>query len=133
MISLGCKTCTSNSAKKILDDMADRRWGDVVKLTDSACRLRTVTKAALTVMAVLFCVCIFLIVRVTDQEKQIHALRGDLDAIHDILDAGVVVEEWTTTETTTTETINQDTGEGSGNNVYLGGDGATYNEAGANE
>ena len=133
MIYLGCETCTSKSAKKILDDMADRRWEDVVKLTDSACRLRTVTKAALTVMAVLFCVCIFLIFRVTDQEKQIHALRGDLDAIHDILDAGVVVEEWTTTETTTTETINQDTGEGSGNNVYLGGDGATYNEAGANE
>lgn len=131
-MSVSCEKC-SNSAKKILDDMADRRWGDVVKLTDSACRLRTVTKAALTVMAVLFCICIFLIVRVTDQEKQIHALRGDLDAIHDILDAGVVVEEWTTTETTTTETITQDTGEGSGNNVYLGGDGATYNEAGANE
>lgn len=89
---MSCDKC-SNSAKKILDDMADRRWGDVVKLTDSACRLRTATKAALTVMAVLFCVCIFLIVRVTDQEKQIHALRGDLDAVHDILDAGVVVEE----------------------------------------
>ena len=93
-----------------------------VKLTDSACRLRTVTKAALTVMAVLFCVCIFLIVRVTDQEKQIHALRGDLDAIHDILDAGVVVEEWTATETTTTQTVDGDSA--TINNV----DGEQYND-----
>lgn len=117
---MGCEKC-SNSAKKILDDMAERRWDDVVKLTNSACRLRTITRAALIVVAVLLCVCVFLISRTTDQEKQIHALRGDLDAVHDILDAGVVVEEWTTTESTTTETINQDTGEGNGNNVYLGG------------
>lgn len=92
MISLGCETCTSKSAKKILDDMADHRWEDVIKLTNSACRLKTITKVAITFTFIVFFVCIFLIFRVTDQEKQIHALRGDLDAIHDILDAGVVVE-----------------------------------------
>lgn len=40
-----------------------------------------------------------------------------------------VVEETTTTTTTTTEVV-QDTGEGSGNNVYLDGDGTIYNEGG---
>lgn len=33
----------------------------------------------------------------------------------------------------TTTTINQDTGEGSGNNVYQAGEQATYNEAGTDE
>ena len=40
-----------------------------------------------------------------------------------------VAELEVTSETTTTEVV-QDTGEGSGNNVYLGGDNTTYNEAG---
>ena len=57
------------------------------------------------------------------QGGEIASIRGELGSIHKILDAGVVVEEWTTTET-----INQDTGEGSGNNVYLGGDGAIREE-----
>lgn len=126
---MSCDKC-SNSAKKILDDMADRRWDDVVKLTNSSCRLRTITIAALVAVAVLLCVCVFLISKTSEQGKQINTLQGEVDSIQQILADGVVVEEVTTTETTTTETINQDTGEGDGNNVYLGGDGATYNEAG---
>lgn len=39
--------------------------------------------------------------------------------------------EYVTTETTTTETtVTQDTGEGSGNNVYQAGTDAVYNESG---
>ena len=38
--------------------------------------------------------------------------------------------EYTTTETTTETTITQDTGEGSGNNVYQAGSDVVYNEAG---
>lgn len=53
------------------------------------------------------------------------AIYQALDAVAEI---GVVSEE--TTTTTTTE-INQDTGEGGGNNVYQAGDDATYNESGA--
>lgn len=42
-----------------------------------------------------------------------------------------VTSETITTTTNTTE-VAQDTGEGGGNNVYLDGDGTTYNEAGGN-
>lgn len=41
-----------------------------------------------------------------------------------------VAEMEITTETTTTTEVIQDTGEGSGNNVYLDGDNTTYNEGG---
>lgn len=44
-----------------------------------------------------------------------------------------VAEMEVTSETTTTTTeVYQDTGDGEGNNVYLDGDGTTYNEGGAN-
>lgn len=53
------------------------------------------------------------------------------DAMYDALQAVAELEvvEETTTTSTTTEVV-QDTGEGEGNNVYLDGDGTTYNEGG---
>ena len=42
-----------------------------------------------------------------------------------------VAEIGVTTETTETITVEQDTGEGSGNNVYQAGEYATYSEGGA--
>lgn len=124
---MGCEKC-SNSAKKILDEMAENRWEDVVKLTDSACRMRAVTRVALLLMAFCFALSAFLFFEVKKHGAEIEALRGELKAVQEILSDGVVVESWTTTETTTNETIHQDTGEGSGNNVYLGGDNATYHQ-----
>lgn len=126
---MGCDKC-SNSAKKILDDMADRRWDDVVKLTNSSCRLRTITIAALVAVAVLLCVCVFLVSKTSEQGKQINTLQGEVDSIQQILADGVVVSESETTTETTYTNIKQDTGEGSGNNVYLDGDNATYNQTG---
>lgn len=126
---VACEKC-SNSAKKILDEMADHRWEDVVKLTNSACRLRAITRVALIVVTILLCVCAFLVFRVGEQEKEINALRGELKSVHEILDSGVVVSESATTTETTTTTVEQDTGEGSGNNVFLDGDNTTYNENG---
>lgn len=46
-----------------------------------------------------------------------------------VLDALIAVSEMEVTSTTTT-TVTQDTGEGTGNNVYLDGDSTTYNESG---
>lgn len=46
-----------------------------------------------------------------------------------MLDALMAVSEMEVTSTTTTS-ITQDTGEGTGNNVYLDGDSTTYNESG---
>lgn len=129
---MSCEKC-SNSAKKILDEMADHRWDDVVKLTKSACFLRNITRAALALVAILLCVCAFLVFRVGEQEKEINALRGELKAVHEILDAGVVVSESSTTTETTNTTVEQDTSEGSGNNVFLDGDNTTYNENGGEE
>src|SRR5699024_8867944 len=45
-----------------------------------------------------------------------------------MLDALMAVSEMEVTSTTTT-TVTQDTGEGTGNNVYLDGDSTTYNES----
>lgn len=45
-----------------------------------------------------------------------------------VLDALIAVSEMEVTSTTTT-TVTQDTGEGTGNNVYLDGDSTTYNES----
>lgn len=50
-----------------------------------------------------------------------------LNALNSVAEIGVTQETTTTTETTT---VTQDTGEGSGNNVYLQENG-TYNESGA--
>ena len=50
-----------------------------------------------------------------------------------VLDALIAVSEMevvSETTTTTTTEVTQDTGEGSGNNVYLDGDQTTYNEGG---
>lgn len=44
-----------------------------------------------------------------------------------VLASGIQIEH-TTTTTTTTETITQDTGEGSGNNIYQAGEGSQYIE-----
>lgn len=52
------------------------------------------------------------------------------DAMYDALQAVAEFEVVEETTTTTTE-VTQDTGEGSGNNVYLDGDSTTYNESGA--
>ena len=52
-----------------------------------------------------------------------------LTALETVAELEVTSE--TTTTTSTTEVV-QDTGEGGGNNVYLDGDGTTYNEAGGN-
>ena len=46
-----------------------------------------------------------------------------------MLEALMAVSEMEVTSTTTT-TVTQDTGEGTGNNVYLDGDSTTYNESG---
>ena len=46
-----------------------------------------------------------------------------------MLDALMAVSEMEVTSTTTTS-VTQDTGDGTGNNVYLDGDSTTYNESG---
>lgn len=81
--------------------------------------------AACMVWAVINCQTVVNNAIMNAQETFNSALSQALDAVAEI---GV-----TTEETVTTTTVTQDTGEGTGNNVYQDGDNTTYNEAGGGE
>lgn len=66
----------------------------------------------------------------TVQNFQTVANNAMANALEAVAEIGVTTDESTTT--TTTE-VTQDTGEGSGNNVYQAGENSTYNEAGGAE
>lgn len=59
-----------------------------------------------------------------------NAQRIANEAVLTALETVAEMEVATETTTTTTTEVTQDTGEGSGNNVYLDGDNTTYNESG---
>ena len=70
--------------------------------TRAADRLRPVAAAAAVLAALSLAGCLYL-------GSVVHRQQGELDAIHRILEEGVVVEEISTTETVTTQTIEGDT------------------------
>lgn len=66
-------------------------------------------------------------------EAVTQAIKESQETFNDaILEALIAVSEMEVISETTTTTVTQDTGEGSGNNVYLDGDSTTYNESGDN-
>lgn len=111
--------------------MWDRAREDVQAATAAARRLRPVSVLAAVLAAVCLCVCIYQGTVIHRQGGEISALRGEVDSIHNILEAGVVIEE--TSTTTETTTIEQDTGEGSGNNVFQSGEYSSYTQNGGVE
>lgn len=58
----------------------------------------------------------------------VYQQSGEIEAIHRILDQGVLVDSSTTTSKME---ITQDTGESGGNNIFQSGEHATYEEASA--
>ena len=80
---------------------------------------------AAVISVVCLCACIYQGTVIQRQGGEISALRGEAESIHKILDSGVVIEEITTTETTT-QTIEGDTA--TINNV----DGEQYNDNATN-
>ena len=98
---------------------------DVQAATAAARRLRLVAVLASVLAAVCLCVCVYQGTVIQRQGGEISALRGEVESIHKILDSGVVIEEITTTETTT-QTIEGDTA--TINNV----DGEQYNDNATN-
>ena len=95
---------------KILTKMWQNARDDLKEATARANRLRVVS----IISAVLSVLCltggVYLGAVVHRQQGEIGALRGEVDALHRILDEGVVVEETVTTETTTTtQAIDGDT------------------------
>lgn len=121
----------SQGLLRLVLKMWDRAREDVQAATAAARRLRPLSVIAAVISAVCLCVCIYQGTVIQRQGGEISALRGEVDSIHKILEAGVVIEE--TTTTTETTTIEQDTGEGSGNNVFQSGEYSSYTQNGGVE
>ena len=115
----------SQGLLKLVLKMWESAREDVQAATAAARRLRLVAVLAAVLAAVCLCACIYQGTVIQRQGGEISALRGEVDSIHKILEAGVVIEETTTTETTT-QTIEGDTA--TINNV----DGEQYNDNATN-
>lgn len=123
----------SQGLLKLVLKMWESAREDVQAATAAARRLRLVAVLAAVLAAVCLCVCVYQGTVIQRQGGEIAAIRGELESIHKILDAGVVVEETATTTETTTTTIEQDTGEGGGNNVFQAGENSAYTQNGGAE
>lgn len=121
----------SQGLLKLVLKMWESAREDVQTAAAAARRLRPVSIISIVISAVCLFVCIYQGTVIQRQGGEISALRGEVDSIHKILDAGVVMEE--TTTTTETTTIEQDTGEGSGNNVFQSGEYSSYTQNGGLE
>ena len=114
----------SQGLLKLVLKMWESAREDVQTAAAAARRLRPVSIISIVISAVCLFVC-------TYQGTVIQRQGGELAAIHRILGEGVVIEE--TTTTTETTTIEQDTGEGSGNNVFQSGEYSSYTQNGGLE
>lgn len=116
---MSCETCISKTDDAV---KAGRIMADMVQAYDNQNRRLWAIIIALMLCLAIMTGCMIWAV----QNVQKVANEAVLTALETAAEMEVVSE---TTTTTTTEII-QDTGEGSGNNVYLDGDGTTYNEGG---
>ena len=87
---------------KILTKMWQSARDDLKEATARANRLRVVSIVAAVLASVCLACCVYL-------GSVVHRQQGEINAIHRILEEGVVVEETATTETVTTQTIEGDT------------------------
>lgn len=122
---MSCKDCNHVNLDDVKNEVGDavkssRLMSDMVQSYDRQNKRLWAAILALAISIVIMAVCS--IWCVTNAQRLMN------DALYDALQAVAEVE--VVEETTTTE-VTQDTGEGSGNNVYLDGDSTTYNESGA--
>lgn len=122
---MSCKDCDHVNLDDVKNEVGDavkssRLMSDMVQSYDRQNKRLWAAILALAISIVIMAVCS--IWCVTNAQRLMN------DALYDALQAVAEVE--VVEETTTTE-VTQDTGEGSGNNVYLDGDSTTYNESGA--
>lgn len=87
---------------KILTKMWQSARDDLKEATARANRLRVVSILAAVLASICLACCVYL-------GSVVHRQQGEINAIHRILEEGVVVEETATTETVTTQTIEGDT------------------------
>ena len=112
----GAGLTTYQAIIRILVKMWQTVREEIRAATHAADRLRPVAAAAAVLAALSLAGCLYLGSVVHRQGSVVHRLgsvvhrqQGELDAIHRILEEGVVVEEISTTETVTTQTIEGDT------------------------
>ncbi|WP_130848488.1 hypothetical protein [Intestinimonas timonensis] len=98
----GAGLTTYRAIIRILVKMWQTVREEIRAATRAADRLRPVAAAAAVLAALSLAGCLYL-------GSVVHRQQGELDAIHRILEEGVVVEEISTTETVTTQTVEGDT------------------------
>lgn len=123
---MSCKDCNHVNLDDVKNEVGDavkssRLMSDMVQSYDRQNKRLWAAILALAISIVIMAVCS--IWAVTNAQSLMN------DAMYDALQAVAELEVVEETTTTTTEVV-QDTGEGSGNNVYLDGDNTTYNEDG---
>ena len=116
---MSCENCKSEKEAVTGATKEARLMSDMVQAYDRQNKRLWVCLMALCAAFVIFAGCVVWAI----QNAQSVANEAVLNALE------TVAEMEVTTETTTT-TIEQDTGEGNGNNVYQSGESATYNEGG---
>ena len=115
-------------AKMVLDMYKNTKTG-MEKATAAAKRMTWIAGIASALAVLCMASCVYLSSMVNKQAAEISSLRGEIASVQRILDQGVVIEE-TTTTTEETTTVTQDTGEGSGNNVFQAGENSQYTQNG---
>lgn len=88
---------------KLLLKMWDGARGDVQAAISAAKRNRMVSVISALIAAACLCACFYQGTVIQRQGGEISSLRGEVESIHKILDAGVVIEETTTTEIKSTD------------------------------
>lgn len=98
----GAGLTTYRAIIRILVKMWQTVREEIRAATRAADQLRPVAAAAAVLAALSLAGCLYL-------GSVVHRQQGELDAIHRILEEGVVVEEISTTETVTTQTVEGET------------------------
>lgn len=111
---------SSQAALKVLMTMWNSAREDLKEANDSARKNKVIAWIAGVLAVLSIASSVYL-------GTAVHTLQGEVDGLQKILENGVVVEETTTTEETYT-TIDQDTGEGNGTNIYQSGENSSVSQ-----
>lgn len=117
---MSCETC-KNKPDLTEETTAVKRASEITQVYDRQNRRLWIAIIVLAASMVVMAGC--MVWAVTNAQRLAN------DAMWEALNTVAEMEVTSETTTTTTE-VYQDTGDGQGNNVYLDGDGTTYNEGG---
>ena len=117
---MSCETCKNHTTDLTEETKAVKKAAEIANVYDRQNRRLWIAVIVLAASMIVMAGC--MVWAVTNAQRLAN------DAMWNALNT--VAEMEVTSETTTT-TVNQDTGDGEGNNVYQAGEFATYDEGGA--